>query len=909
MRIRVKLVAIIEMIVLLTILAVAFASFQAGNKMIIADVEAQLESVLTLKSSQLRAYFNERKDDINALVNSKDIADLLPSKDTTEPRSNIDARRENLRKTLRLNGYFKEFSIIDEDGEVSLSTNEQHEGMLRTNERYFVEGKQGLYIAPLGYDMSRDVPTATISGPVLDEEGKLRVVLVGDVDLSLLSALMTERVGLRETGETYLVNSYNFVLTSLRKAPGKPPLFMHTQAVKECLSQKPTDILSVLQYTDYAGDNVVGMYKYLPALKMGIIAEMDRKEAYAYGMDLRNTIAGIAGAAAVISLVIAYLLSRTISGPIQILTAGAQKIESGDLGHRIAVHAKGEIGTLASSFNSMTRELRSKIDVEKQRADKTRLVYELGQQVTGMLRLDELLPGIVSAIRDAFDYYNVMLLLPDTEKKYLTVQAIVGGLVDVFPKGFQVNIREGTIGHVAVTGEAQVTGDVSNSPSYIHSTSEETKSELAVPIRKAKQVIGVLVIQSNELHAFDETDMVSMEILTTQIGTAIENAELYEQAQQEIAERLQAGEELKKHLDHLDKLVDDRTSKLTKATKKLRQEVNERVQAEEKLRNSSQKMESLHEVAQQLETSSTAQDVYDITIEAAEKILSFSLASLDIVEEGKLIVKATSTEVPSGASKETRLEQGGLAGETYRSGKTTVFGSMDEVPIATPTKEEFSSGISAPIGDIGVFQVVSTTPDAFTEEDGRLLNLLLGHTYEAIKRINLQRQLKEQAIHDPLTGVYNRRYFTQVIEQEITRSKRYDHPIAFLMVDVDRFKEINDRFGHQMGDRVLQEVAKLLEAQLRDVDIVIRYGGDEFLLVLPETTDGEPDVVKERIAKAMAERNKENRLIDFPVTVSIGAASWRPEGSESMEEVLARADRRMYVEKRKGVEGHSRKEG
>ncbi len=117
------------------------------------------------------------------------------------------------------------------------------------------------------------------------------------------------------------------------------------------------------------------------------------------------------------------------------------------------------------------------------------------------------------------------------------------------------------------------------------------------------------------------------------------------------------------------------------------------------------------------------------------------------------------------------------------------------------------------------------------------------------------------------------------------------------MVDIDRFKEINDRFGHQTGDRVLQQTAKLLEAQLRDVDVVIRYGGDEFLLVLPETTDGETDTVRERITRAIADQNKENKLIDFPITVSLGTACWRPEGSESMDEVLARADRRMYAEK------------
>lgn len=98
---------------------------------------------------------------------------------------------------------------------------------------------------------------------------------------------------------------------------------------------------------------------------------------------------------------------------------------------------------------------------------------------------------------------------------------------------------------------------------------------------------------------------------------------------------------------------------------------------------------------------------------------------------------------------------------------------------------------------------------------------------------------------------------------------------------------------------MLQQTAKSLEAQLCNVDIVIRYGGDKFLLMLPETTDGETDTVKDRITRAIACRNKENKFIDFQATISIGAACWRPEGSEPMEEILARADRKIYVEKKR----------
>jgi len=326
-------------------------------------------------------------------------------------------------------------------------------------------------------------------------------------------------------------------------------------------------------------------------------------------------------------------------------------------------------------------------------------------------------------------------------------------------------------------------------------------------------------------------------------------------------------------------------------------DITERKQATRALQQAREKIEQLHEIAGQLEVCESEDDVYRTTVAAAEKILSFSMCTLDIVEGQKLLIKATSSELPPNASMESELEEGGLAAETYRTGETTVFGSLDEVPEATPSRSDLRSGISTPIGDLGVFQVASTEANAFGKEDVRLLELLLGHTAEALHRIRLQEELKEQALHDPLTGTYNRRYFNQVIEQEIPRSTRYAHPIGFLMIDVNNFKEINDHHGHQVGDHVLQEVASLLQHQVRESDIVVRYGGDEFLLVLIET-NGETVQVRQRILEEVARRNETNLVFDFPVTFSIGIAHWSPDGQRSVNEVLAEADRRMYEEKR-----------
>ena len=326
-------------------------------------------------------------------------------------------------------------------------------------------------------------------------------------------------------------------------------------------------------------------------------------------------------------------------------------------------------------------------------------------------------------------------------------------------------------------------------------------------------------------------------------------------------------------------------------------DISARVAAEQALHAAREKIERLHEIAHQLEQSKTEDEVYRITVESADKILSFSLCTLDIVEGDELVTKATSAGLPAGASRSTPLSEETLATKTYHTKKTYVIGSPDEDSSARPTRPEFQSGISAPIGEFGVFQVAATEKNAFSEEDVRLLELLLGHTAQAIARIRMQNELKEQAIRDPLTGVYNRRYFNEVIERELVRAKRYSHPIGFLMIDVDGFKRINDRFGHQMGDKILQAVADLLVAQVRETDLVVRYGGDEFLVMLIET-NGQAKTVKQRIQSAVAQRNKTNVLIPEPVTLSIGTAHWDPASAEPIEHILAEADRQMYEQKR-----------
>ena len=160
----------------------------------------------------------------------------------------------------------------------------------------------------------------------------------------------------------------------------------------------------------------------------------------------------------------------------------------------------------------------------------------------------------------------------------------------------------------------------------------------------------------------------------------------------------------------------------------------------------------------------------------------------------------------------------------------------------------------------------------------------------------IHKKLAYLANHDTNTGSYNRHYFKQYMQQEVERSKRYGHNIGFIMIDIDRFKEINDRFGHQQGDRILKEINQFLKGQLRSFDKFIRYGGDEFLIILPESKE-ELSQVKERLADEIKMLNKREAIIDFPLTLSIGTALWNKDINKDVESIIDLADKRMYEEK------------
>jgi len=202
---------------------------------------------------------------------------------------------------------------------------------------------------------------------------------------------------------------------------------------------------------------------------------------------------------------------------------------------------------------------------------------------------------------------------------------------------------------------------------------------------------------------------------------------------------------------------------------------------------------------------------------------------------------------------------------------------------------------------IGILVIVGRQDMLFRDRDELFWNSLSDQMATAIGNARLYQNAKVSSITDSLTGLYNRRHFQERLAAEESRSRRHRHPFSIIMLDIDHFKNYNDTCGHPTGDKALTIIARLIKAEVRDIDIVARYGGEEFVMVLTETDKAGAWKVAERIRKRVADHKFPHAQVqpDKRLTVSLGVACF-PDDGDAAKDVVERADEALYRAKKIG---------
>lgn len=435
------------------------------------------------------------------------------------------------------------------------------------------------------------------------------------------------------------------------------------------------------------------------------------------------------------------------------------------------------------------------------------------------------------------------------------------------------------------------------------------KTWLGIPVQVGQDVLGVISLQDYEReHAFSEDDTRLLTTIAANLGIAIHNAGLFHAAQEEIARRKQDEDELRRQTEQLAFFY------------QISKELSSNLNLEQVLR-------SLLEKCRQI----LPLDVFYVALYDTET---------QIIHHPLFFDKDCFKNVPARDLHATP----GLSGEIIFNRKTLYLPDTQQPEIAQQYQIIHSGGESSRsfVGVpmiareqiIGVLSIQSYQPNRYTTEHIQLLEAIASQAAIAIENSQLyektraealagreaqenlqetnqalqsqihsieaiQDELREQAIHDPLTGLYNRRYLDEIFDPKLKAAARKSTSLSVIMFDIDHFKSFNDAYGHPTGDRLLMELGKLLRQQTRRSDIACRYGGEEFLVLLPNT----PLTIAARRAEEFRQKfagltlELEGKTIS--ATISMGVVAF-PEHAQTPEGLIVQADQAMYAAKQAG---------
>ena len=318
----------------------------------------------------------------------------------------------------------------------------------------------------------------------------------------------------------------------------------------------------------------------------------------------------------------------------------------------------------------------------------------------------------------------------------------------------------------------------------------------------------------------------------------------------------------------------------------------------------------LSEISLMLCRSDTPEQIFEAIVAGGLRMTSMPAGSLSIFNKEKqelFLVSAKGFTSDFYKHGTYGVRQGGLTEYILSQNDPVLIENISEFPsFSNPilVKEGVRSVIAVPLisekGPVGILYNDDFKPRTFPASTVETLRLLAAQAVIAIQRQQAFEEIKSLSIRDPLTGLYNRRYLNEILVSEMDRAHRLHRPVSIILIDVDNFKAVNDRFGHPVGDQVLHGLAKLFCKIIRPYDTVARYGGEEFLILMSETDEAEVMEVAERLRMA----THSERLLpeDSPVTCSFGICTLKKDESRfpSPEEFIQRADRALYEAKRSG---------
>jgi diguanylate cyclase (GGDEF)-like protein len=325
-----------------------------------------------------------------------------------------------------------------------------------------------------------------------------------------------------------------------------------------------------------------------------------------------------------------------------------------------------------------------------------------------------------------------------------------------------------------------------------------------------------------------------------------------------------------------------------------------------------EQLAAFNEIAKALTSTLELREVLNLVMQKVSDLLQPRNWSLILLDEntGKLYFEVAVGEGAEALKTLQLLPGEGIAGTVFSTGKARLVDDVGGDPAFAPRFDQASafrtrSILAVPLiargRVLGLIELVNGPKDPpFTQDDLTTLTAIADYAAIAIENARNFRRVQELTITDEHTGCYNARHLRAQLDHEVRRSQRFHHPLSLVFLDLDRFKSVNDTHGHLVGSALLKEVGELLIASTRQLDLVFRYGGDEFALLLVETAPEGAMTTATRIRDAFRSRRfMQKHGLELRLTASLGVATF-PDHAASATELVRAADFAMYAAKARG---------